>query len=216
MHLAVRSGICAADTACGALIADDTSKSSLQRYEELVNSSFIYKELYPTRNFRAVMQNGMILGGIQMGVQLLTGGKCLLVPEVEDDYKATKKADEFIETKFKDRFADKLEFDKKLTFDKVTSVYYSKAMHDEMQVPHLQINDKTQFQSSNIEEYNLSCASLCPAEVYELHIDKQGNKSLRLHSENCVHCKTCDIKAPNGAITWTTPYGGDGPDYSMM
>ena len=216
VHLAVRSGICAADTACGALIADDTSKSSLQRYEELVNSSFIYKELYPTRNFRAVMQNGMILGGIQMGVQLLTGGKCLFVPEVEDDYKATKKADEFIETKFKDRFADKLEFDKKLTFDKVTSVYYSKAMHDEMQVPHLQINDKTQFQSSNIEEYNLSCASFCPAEVYELHIDKQGNKSLRLHSENCVHCKTCDIKAPNGAITWTTPYGGDGPDYSMM
>jgi ferredoxin-like protein FixX len=119
-------------------------------------------------------------------------------------------------TVVKDRFADKLEFDKKLTFDKVTSVYYSKAMHDEMQVPHLQINDKTQFQSSNIEEYNLSCASFCPAEVYELHIDKQGNKSLRLHSENCVHCKTCDIKAPNGAITWTTPYGGDGPDYSMM
>ncbi len=219
VHLAIRSGICAADAAVEAMVNNDTSKASLNRYEDLVNKSFIYKELYPTRNFRAVMNDGMVLGGLKMGIQLLTGGGCLMVPETEADTETTLTTKDFKATGkqvFKDRFAGKLDFDKKLTFDKVTSVYYSKAMHDEVQVPHLHINNEEQFQSSNIEEYGLACASLCPAEVYELHTDKEGKKSLRLHAENCVHCKTCDIKAPNGGITWTTPYGGDGPDYSMM
>ncbi len=216
IHLAVRSGICAADAAVTALVNNDTSKASLKKYEELVNKSFIYKELYPTRNMRAVMQNGMVLGGLKMGIQLVTGGACLMVPKVEADNETTKTTREFTGEAFKNRFEGKLDFDKKLTFDKVTSVYYSKAMHDEVQVPHLHVNNEKEFQSSNIEQYGLACASLCPAEVYELHTDKSGNKSMRLHAENCVHCKTCDIKAPNGGITWTTPYGGDGPDYNMM
>ncbi len=217
VHLAVRSGICAATVAADALVNNDTSEQSLSKYEELVNSSFIYKELYPTRNMRAVMQDGMVVGGLKMGIQLITGGACLMVPDTEDDYLATKKIVEFSEQPFKERFAGNLEYDKKLTFDKVTTVYYSKAMHDEVQPVHLVINNQEQFQSSNIEEFGLSCASLCPAEVYELHVDKKsGNKSLRMHAENCVHCKTCDIKSPNSGITWTTPYGGDGPDYNMM
>ena len=86
-----------------------------------------------------------------------------------------------------------------------------------MQVPHIRINNQEEFNTHNINEYGLSEEHMCPAEVYELHIDKKtGEKSLRLHTENCVHCKTCDIKAPNGAVTWTAPYGGDGPDYNMM
>ncbi|HIP62450.1 MAG TPA: electron transfer flavoprotein, partial [Sulfurovum sp.] len=177
---------------------------------------FIYKELYPTRNMRAVMQQGMVLGGMKMGIQLLTGGACLMTPDVEDDFATTKKISDFNKVPFAQRFAGKLEFDKKLTFDKVTSVYQSKAMHDETQPIHLVVNHEAQFQESNIEEYGLSCAAFCPAEVYELHTDKEGKKSLRLHAENCVHCKTCDIKSPNGGITWTTPYGGDGPEYNYM
>ncbi|EDZ62587.1 electron transferring flavoprotein dehydrogenase [Sulfurimonas gotlandica GD1] len=217
VHLAVRSGICAATAAAEALVKNDTSKASLSRYEELVNSSSIYTELYPIRNMRAVMQDGMLLGGLKMGVQLITGGACLMVPKVEDDYITTKKINEFSIQPFNERFADKLEYDKKLTFDKVTTVYYSKAMHDEIQPVHLVVNNKEQFNSSNINEYGLAEASMCPAEVYELHVDKKsGNKSLRIHAENCVHCKTCDIKSPNSGITWTTPYGGDGPDYNFM
>ena len=217
VHLAVRSGICAATAATEALVNEDTSKNSLSKYEELVNDSSIYTELYPVRNMRAVMQDGMILGGLKMGIQLITGGTCLMVPKVENDYSETQKTSEYSAQPFAERFADKLEYDKKLTFDKVTTVYHSKAMHDEVQVPHLAVNDKAQFQSSNIKEYGLSEASMCPAEVYELHVDKRsGNKSLRLHAENCVHCKTCDIKSPNSGITWTTPYGGDGPEYNMM
>jgi electron-transferring-flavoprotein dehydrogenase len=139
-----------------------------------------------------------------------------MVPDVKEDYLDTKKLADFDKIPFAQRFAGKLDFDKKLTFDKVTSVYQSKAMHDEMQPVHLVINNEAEFQASNIEEYGLSCASFCPAEVYELHTDKEGKKSLRLHAENCVHCKTCDIKSPNGGITWTTPYGGDGPEYNYM
>jgi len=217
VHLAVRSGICAAEAAVEALVNEDTSKNSLSKYEELVNSSSIYSELYPVRNMRAVMQDGMVLGGLKMGIQLITGGTCLMVPKVHSDCSETQTTKEFSGEPFAQRFAGKLEYDKKLIFDKVTTVYQSKAMHDEVQVPHLVINNKEQFQSSNIEEYGLSEASMCPAEVYELHVDKKsGDKSLRLHAENCVHCKTCDIKSPNSGITWTTPYGGDGPDYNMM
>jgi electron-transferring-flavoprotein dehydrogenase len=140
-----------------------------------------------------------------------------MVPETEADIATTKKVKDFDKQQFQERFAGKLDYDKKLTFDKVTTVYYSKAMHDEVQPVHLVLNNEKQFQASNIEEYGLACASMCPAEVYELHVDKKsGAKSLRLHAENCVHCKTCDIKSPNNGITWTTPYGGDGPDYSMM
>ena len=217
VHLAVRSGICAATAAAEALEKNDTSKESLSRYEDIVNSSPIYKELYPVRNMRAVMQDGMIVGGLKMGIQLITGGACLAVPETEADNVTTQKITAFSEQPFAERFADKLEYDKKLTFDKVTTVYYSKAMHDEVQPVHLVLNNEEQFNSSNISEYGLAEASMCPAEVYELHVDKKsGAKSLRMHAENCVHCKTCDIKSPNSGITWTTPYGGDGPDYNMM
>ena len=217
VHLAIRSGICAAQTAVDALKSNDTSKKSLSKYEELANASPIHKEMYPIRNMRAVMQNGMILGGLKMGVQLLTGGTCLFVPKVHADADETQKLSEYKGVPFTQRFADKLDFDKKLTFDKVTGVFYSKAMHDEVQPVHLVVNNEAEFQSSNIEEYGLACASFCPAEVYELHTDRNsGAKSLRLHAENCVHCKTCDIKSPNGGITWTTPYGGDGPEYNYM
>jgi electron-transferring-flavoprotein dehydrogenase len=166
---------------------------------------------------RAVMQEGMVLGGLKMGIQLVTGGTCLFVPKVHADADETQKLSEFAGVPFATRFSGKLEWDKKLTFDKVTGVFHSKAMHDEHQPVHLVINNAEEFQKSNIEEYGLTVAAACPAEVYELHTDRNsGAKSLRMHAENCVHCKTCDIKSPNGGITWTTPYGGDGPEYNYM
>ena len=217
VHLAIRSGICAAKTAVNALKKGDTSKKSLSEYEEIVNKSFIYEELYPTRNMRAVMNDGMVLGGLKMGIQLVTGGTCFFVPKIHADADETQKLSEYAGVPFAKRFDGKLEWDKKLTFDKVTGVFHSKAMHDEHQPVHLVVNNPEEFQKSNIEEYGLTVAAACPAEVYELHIDRNsGAKSLRLHAENCVHCKTCDIKSPNGGITWTTPYGGDGPEYTNM
>ncbi len=217
VHLGVRSGICAARTAMSAFAKGDTSKKTLAEYEERVNNSFIYKEMYPIRNMRAVMNDGMVLGGLKMGIQLVTGGTCLFVPETHSDADETQTLSAYSGVPFAERFAGKLEWDKKITFDKVTGVYHSKAMHDEHQPVHLVVNNQAEFQASNIEEYGLTVAAACPAEVYELHTDRNsGAKSLRLHAENCVHCKTCDIKSPNGGITWTTPYGGDGPEYNYM
>jgi electron-transferring-flavoprotein dehydrogenase len=174
VHLAIRSGICAAQTAVEAFDKNDTSKSVLSKYEELVNNSPIYKEMYPIRNMRAVMQEGMVLGGLKMGVQLVTGGTCLFVPEVKADCDTTKKVAMFTGVPFRKRFADKLDFDKKLTFDKVTSVYYSKAMHDEVQPVHLVVNDPEQFQKSNIEEVKarggriLTVATVGDTEIAEI------------------------------------------------
>jgi len=216
VHLAVESGRLAGDVAAKALDLKDTSMDRLKEYEDKVNSSLIYEELYPTRNFRAVMKRGMVFGGFQMGIQLLTQGACAFVPELEKDSETTKSLKEFKGEFFKDRFKDKLEFDGKLTFDKVTDVYYSKTEHDEMQPPHLIIKDKERFDRFNIDEYGAPCVSFCPAEVYELHINRDGKKEMRLHPENCVHCKTCDIKSVNEEITWSVPYGGDGPDYNYM
>lgn len=216
VHLAMKSGMLAAITACEALASNDTSEKMLSSYETKIKQSFIYNEMYPVRNFRAVMTEGMFIGGFKFGVQLLTGGFCLLTPTMEADNETTQKTAEFSGVPFKERFKGKLEFDKVLTFDKVTDVYYSKANHDEQQVPHLHINDIDSFNSVNLKLYGAPCQYFCPAEVYEVHTDKSGHQELRIHAENCVHCKTCDIKSPNGAITWVVPNGGNGPDYENM
>ncbi len=217
IHLAIESGMLAATAAAKALIAEDTSAASLSHYEELFKQSNAYEEMYRARNFRQAFNKGMVLGGLQFAAQLVTGGAGLLGRlRTEKDSETLKPLGSGDFVPFKERFSGKLEFDKKLTFDKVTDVYYSKANHDEEQPCHLVVNNPESFQKVNIEMYGCPEAAFCPAEVYELHIDKEGNKTLRIHAENCVHCKTCDIKSPGAGITWNVPYGGDGPDYSQM
>jgi len=78
------------------------------------------------------------------------------------------------------------------------------------------VNNPATFNSVNIEQYDAPCQYFCPAEVYEIHTDRNGHRELRIHSENCVHCKTCDIKEPGDGITWMTPNGGNGPEYQNM
>jgi len=216
VHLAVQSGINAAKSAAKALIKDDTSEAELSSVQKHFENSRLYKELYPVRNFRQSFNNGMISGALRFGVQLITKGACLTGDiETELDNETLRRLNENSDKKsFAERFAGKLEFDKKLTFDKVTDVYYSKANHDEEQICHLVVDDVKMKQ--NIAEYGAPCRHFCPAEVYELHKDKTGHQELRIHAENCVHCKTCDIKSPNDAILWITPYGGDGPQYDYM
>lgn len=217
IHLAVRSGMLAAETATDALAKNDTSDKSLQQYETLVNNSSIYKELWPVRNFRQGFSKGLIAGGLHFGTQLITGGAGFfgrLRPE--PDYKATLKLSELKKKPFKERFKGKLEFDKVLTFDKATDVFYSGVNHDEEQVVHLHINDKEEFKELNIEQYGAPEQFFCSSEVYELHTSKTGEKELRIHAENCMHCKTCDIKSPGKGITWVVPNGGNGPDFQNM
>ena len=217
VHLAIRSGMDAALTATNALISDNYSEHQLEGYKELFDTGMLNDELYPIRNFRQAFGGGLISGSIKFAMQLLTGGAGLCGKlDTEFDNETLDELNSLSNVPFKERFAGKLEFDKNLTFDKVTDVFYSKANHDEEQLCHLVINDKETFNNINIAKYGAPCQHFCPAEVYELHTDKSGHQELRIHAENCVHCKTCDIKSPADGITWNTPYGGDGPDYQYM
>ncbi len=217
IHLAIRSGMLAAQTTADALINNDTSEKSLQQYEKLMNNSVIYKELYTVRNFRQGFAKGLIIGGLHFGTQLITGGAGFFGRlRSHADYETTLKVSELKKKPFKERFKGKLEFDKILTFDKSTDVYHSGVYHDEQQVVHLHINDKENFAAVNIEQYGAPEQFYCSSEVYELHVNKAGQKELRIHAENCMHCKTCDIKSPGKGITWVVPNGGNGPEFQNM
>jgi electron-transferring-flavoprotein dehydrogenase len=217
VHLAVKSGMLAAETAAEALAANDFSGKTLAAYEKRVMESSIYKELRPVRNFRQAFAKGLIGGGVKFASQLITGGAGFCGKlRAHEDKAATKTLAAFKGKPFAKRFAGKLDFDKVLTFDKVTDIYFSGVAHDEHQVSHLHVNNPETFKSVNIAEYGAPCVSFCPAEVYEVHTDKSGNRELRIHFENCVHCKTCDIKSAADGITWSVPNGGNGPDYQNM
>lgn len=217
VHLAIHSGMLAARTAALALSKNDFSESVLKEYETLIEKSVIHKELYPVRNFRQGFTKGMIAGAFHFGTQLITGGAGFFGRlKTHPDSQATKKLMEYRKKYFKERFKGKLEFDKVLTFDKATNVYYTGVNHDEQQVPHLHVNNPATFETVNIKEYGAPCQFYCSAEVYELHTGRDGKQELRIHAENCLHCKTCDIKEPGDGITWMTPNGGNGPEYQYM
>ncbi|MDR3652741.1 MAG: electron-transfer flavoprotein:ubiquinone oxidoreductase [Paludibacter sp.] len=217
VHLAITSGMLAAKTAAMALSKNDFSEKTLSEYENFVKGSLIYKDLYPVRNFRQGFAKGLIIGGINFGTLLITGGAGFFGKlKSHPDRETTKKLKEFKGKPFKERFKGKLEFDKVLTFDKVTDVYFSGVNHDEEQVPHVKINNLASFDAINIKEYGAPCQFFCSSEVYELHTDKNGHQELRIHAENCMHCKTCDIKTPGDGITWSVPNGGNGPDFQNM
>ena len=216
IHLAIRSGMLAAETALTALEKNDFSEQTLQQYENLVGKSPIYKELHRVRNFRQGFINGMIIGAFNFGTQLITCGAGFFGKlKTHLDSQMTKTLKDFKKKLFKENTSN-FEFDKVLTFDKVTDVYFSGTFHDEKQVPHLHINNSETYSQINIEKYDAPCQYYCPAEVYELHTDKLGYKALRIHFENCLHCKACDIKEPADNITCNVPCGGNGPDYKYM
>ncbi len=217
IHLAIKSGILAAEATANALAVNDTSEKSLQQYETLVNASSINKELYAVRNFRQGFSKGLIAGGLHFGTQLITGGAGFFGRLWSHaDYQTTLRLSELKKKPFKERFKGKLEFDKILTFDKVTDIYYSGVHHDEEQVVHLQINDIEDFNAVNIGQYGAPEQFMCSSEVYELHTTKTGTKEIRIHAENCMHCKTCDIKSPGKGVTWLVPNGGNGPEFQNM
>jgi len=217
VHLAITSGMLAAKTAAQALLNDDFSENMLSQYEASIKDSVIYRDMYPVRNFRQAFARGLIQGAILFGTQLITGGAGFLGRmKSHPDSQATKKLSEMKVPLFKERFKGKLEVDKVLTFDKATDVFYSGVNHDEKQVPHVRLNNPATYQTINIKEYGAPSQFFCSSEVYELHTDKNGHQELRIHAENCMHCKTCDIKSPGEGITWSVPNGGNGPEFQNM
>jgi len=216
VHLGMASGMMAARTAFEALQANDFSARQLSRYEEIFRQSAAYRELHRVRNFRQGFSRNLLLGGLRFGTQWLTRGRGLSwngrLPAVEDATRLRDLADLRGRT-FQERFQEDLVFDKKRTFDKETALFFSGVHHDEHQPVHCRVVDPEALEQAT-ERYGAPSRYCCPAAVYELAVDATtGKREIRIHAANCVHCKTCDIKAPFGELEWTPPYGGDGPEY---
>ena len=221
IHSAIKTGMLAAETIFASLLAGDFSAKQLQKYEQLVNDSWVVPELKKVRNFHAGFRHGRWLGIVNTGLQFFTGGRAWGLfnrdsanPGHEEMQKLS--AYGYRGDKLEQRY-DGLRFDGKLTFNKVTDVYHAAVGHDEDQPPHLHVLDMNICSTRCVEEYANPCQRFCPAAVYEM-VDDGGNgkRRLQINFSNCVHCKTCDIMDPYQIINWVTPEGGGGPDYKGM
>ena len=220
IHLAIKSGMLAAETAYEAMAKDDYSLEVLEKFQDRVENSWIKDELWPVRNFHQGFDKGFLSGLVHAGIQQVTGGRGLrahynnhaghlrmkqlsqLPPDggAEADIISAAKGDG------------------KLTFDKLTDVYYSGTKHEEDQPAHLVIHDTNVCNERCVHEFGNPCKNFCPASVYEMveATDTPSGLQIHLNASNCVHCKTCDIMDPYEIITWVPPEGGGGPNYEGM
>jgi electron-transferring-flavoprotein dehydrogenase len=217
IHLAMRSGMLAAETAFEAVRAGDTSSAVLKSYKARVDASAIKAELYPVRNVHQAFGGGLIAGSAYAGIAMFTKGN--LLPELsgEAGHHAMKTIAEYYGLAKRDILvpSNAAPIDRKLTFDKVTGAHYSGTHHDENQPVHLQVHTEVCHTICG-SEYGHPCVKFCPANVYEMVDDGAGGKRLQINASNCVHCKTCDIMDPYGVINWVAPEGGEGPSYDGM
>ncbi len=206
IHLAMKSGMLAAETTAEALSTGNFTATQLADYESRVESSWIRDELWKVRNFHQGFDRGLFGGLANAGIGLFTGGRGWGIKNRLSREARNKKMQKGVK---KNRYQD-LQFDGTYLFDKVTDVYYSATAHEEDQVPHLKIRDQDVCVSKCTEEYGNPCEKFCPANVYEMLPDGDGQR-LQINFSNCVHCKTCDIMDPYQIIDWVPPEGGDGP-----
>jgi len=217
IHLAIKSGMLAAETLFECLLNDDFSAERLAGYEKKVEASWAAAELRSMRNFHQAFDGGLFLGMLRTGFQMYSGGTDLFGGERLRGHFGHEKMQ-----KLRDRFPngkpEPMKFDGKLTFDKLADVYLSGTVHDEDQPAHLHVADTSVCATRCREEFGNPCQHFCPAAVYEMVPDesKPGALQLRINASNCVHCKTCDIADPYQIITWVTPEGGGGPDYKRL
>ncbi|MBL4771109.1 MAG: electron transfer flavoprotein-ubiquinone oxidoreductase [Planctomycetes bacterium] len=206
IHLAIKSGMLAAEAICEAIQKGDTSEASLKRYDDLFEASWAKEELWKTRNYRQAFAKGMFTGMLDFGVAMVTGGRGLVGRrDGHADHTTMEPASKssFELPKFND--GDSL--------DKLTDVYHSGAIHEEDQPSHLLINDPNICGERCTKEYGNPCQHFCPAAVYEW--PGEGSEVV-INASNCVHCKTCDIADPYENIEWLVPEGGGGPKYLDM
>ncbi|HOP07432.1 MAG TPA: electron transfer flavoprotein-ubiquinone oxidoreductase [candidate division Zixibacteria bacterium] len=219
IHLAIKSGIMAAETLFDCLKNDNFSADALAGYQQRFDQSWAREELYKTRNFHASFKGGLLAGLFHGATQVFCGGRGFFDHRVnKPDYKYMCKLDEYGRMTGRDLVKEKVKFDNKYTFDKLTDVYKSGTMHEEEQLPHLVIADLDICNNQCTEEYGNPCQHFCPAQVYEMVDDdsRPGKKKLQLTPSNCIHCKTCDIVDPYQVIRWVVPQGGEGPNYETM
>jgi electron-transferring-flavoprotein dehydrogenase len=219
VHLAMRTGMLAAESAFDAIRANDTSAARLKGYESAVNASQVRRELYPVRNVHQSFSYGLLPGMMYSGLSLVTGGWWVKDPmPVDAGYEHMQKLGDYYGGKQPDVDVPvrPAKVDRQLTFDKLTNVHYSGTRHPEDQPSHLIVHDANICATRCREEYGNPCTRFCPANVYEMVDAGEGKKKLQINASNCVHCKTCDIMDPYQVIDWVPPEGGGGPQYEGM
>jgi electron-transferring-flavoprotein dehydrogenase len=220
IHLAIKSGMLAAETAFEALVENNFSAAKLHDFKHKVDASWIKDELWEARNFHQGFEHGLLSGLFHSALQQMTGGRGLHeVYPTKAGHTRMKHLDE-LAADGGDRAAilGKAKGDGKLTFDKLTDLYHSGTKHEEDQPSHLVIADTNICNTRCVTEFGNPCQSFCPANVYEMEesADAPKGKVIHLNPSNCVHCKTCDIMDPYEIITWVPPEGGGGPNYDGM
>ena len=217
VHLAMKSGMLAAETIVDAIAAGDFSSVTLGGYTERYRSSWAYQEHREARNFHGSTEVSPAFAlGLNIPLMLITKGRGLIDPlPFSAGHTHMKKLAELAPGK---REKEAFAFDGKITFSKEHLVGFSGAQHEVDQPSHLVVADVDLCSDVCSQEYGNPCESFCPAAVYEMMPDPErpGKQKLFIHHENCVHCKTCDIADPYQVITWTPPQGGEGPDYTQM
>jgi electron-transferring-flavoprotein dehydrogenase len=213
IHTSMKSGMLAAEAVMAALISSqDINESNIEavNYTELFKQSWLHAELYKVRNLRPAFKWGLF-GGLGYGAleeYILRGRAPWTFRHHGTDHASLKKAKDC-------RPIDYPKPDGKLTFDRLTSLYLATINYDENQPNHLKLNKQNVAVDINYREYASPETRYCPAGVYEI-IEENGNPRLQINAQNCIHCKTCDIKDPTQNITWTCPEGGSGPNYVDM
>jgi electron-transferring-flavoprotein dehydrogenase len=216
IHLAMRTGMLAAETAFEAIRGGDTSAASLKRYQDKIDASPVRAELYPVRNVHQAFGYGLFAGLAFAGLSLATRGGWIKDLHGRPGHERMKMLAWYYGLDVPaSRTSNATTIDRKLTFDKVTNVHYSGTAHDEDQPSHLLVHTEV-CASVCGPEYGHPCVRFCPANVYEIIREPGQPVRLQINASNCVHCKTCDIMDPYQVITWVPPEGGDGPQYNGM
>lgn len=212
-HTAMKSGMVAAESVFEFLAENENWGAECSNYQKNMEKSWVWKELKKVRNIRPGFHKGLWLGLLNAAFETLTGGMMPWTFKNHADHVRLKKANNFNEI-------DYPKPDGVISFDKLTSVQLSNTNHAENQPVHLQLKDPSVPVQVNLKEYAEPAQRYCPAGVYEIVKDDQAQSEeefrLQINSQNCVHCKTCDIKDPSQNINWVVPQGGDGPNYPNM
>ncbi|MGH1456623.1 MAG: electron transfer flavoprotein-ubiquinone oxidoreductase [Alphaproteobacteria bacterium] len=207
-HTAMKSGMIAAESVFTHLAEHEEYGGECVSYTDSLKKSWVWSELKSVRNIRPGFHKGLWRGLINAAIETLTGGKRGHTLPNHADHAQTGKAVDFAPIEYPKP-------DGVITFDKLTSVQLSNTNHAEDQPCHLRLKDAAVPINVNLPEYAEPAQRYCPAAVYEV-IDENGEKKFQINSQNCVHCKTCDIKDPSQNIDWVVPMGGDGPNYPNM
>jgi len=207
-HTAMKSGMLAAE-AIFELLSSNTPEKECVQYPEKIKKSWLWQELYKVRNIRPSFQKGLWNGIFWSALETITAGKMPFTRANHADHNCLKKASD----------VDKINYpapDNILSFDRLSSVFLSNTNHEEEQPCHLTLKNNSVPIEINLAQFDAPEQRYCPAGVYEIIEDSDEQKKLHINAQNCVHCKTCDIKDPTQNIVWTTPEGGGGPNYTQM